>query len=230
VVVRVLVVEDEAKVAQALQRGLTAEHYDVTIASTGEDAFFLASSIAFDVVILDVMLPVRDGFEVLRALRARDVHVPVLMLTARDAITDRVAGLDAGADDYLVKPFAFPELLARMRVLLRRTRSPERARLTYADVHMDLVARTADRGGRALELTAREFDLLAYLVRHAGQMVSREMLARDVWKEAARATPLDNVIDVHMMRIRRKVDGDEPRKLIQTIRGLGFVMREASSS
>jgi two-component system copper resistance phosphate regulon response regulator CusR len=226
---RVLVVEDESKVAQALQRGLAAEHYDVTIAATGEDAFFRASSSAFDLVILDVMLPARDGFEVLKALRARGVHTPVLMLTARDAVEDRVRGLDCGADDYLVKPFAFPELLARMRVLLRRGWSPERARLAFADLEMDLVARTAVRAQRPLDLTTREFDVLAYLLRHTGQLVSREMLARDVWKEPARATPLDNVIDVHMVRIRRKVDGEAAVKLIQTVRGVGFILREEST-
>jgi two-component system copper resistance phosphate regulon response regulator CusR len=223
---RVLIVEDDAKVAQALERGLAAEQYEIATAATGEEAFSQASSMAFDLVILDVMLPARDGFEVLKALRTRGVDTPVLMLTARDAVEDRVQGLDFGADDYLVKPFAFPELLARMRVLLRRGRAPERARLAYADLQMDLVARTVTRSERPLDLTTREFDVLAYLLRHAGYLVSREMLARDVWKEPVRATPLDNVIDVHMMRIRRKVDGDHEVKLIQTVRGVGFVLRE----
>jgi DNA-binding response OmpR family regulator len=221
-------VEDEMKVAHALQQGLAAEHYDVTVASTGEDAFFQATSNTFDLVVLDVMLPARDGFEVVKALRARGVHTPVLMLTARDAVEDRVRGLDSGADDYLVKPFAFPELLARMRVLLRRGWAPD-VRLTLADLEMDLVNRQATRSGRPLELTAREFDVLAYLLRHAGQLVSREMLARDVWKEMARATPLDNVIDVHMVRIRRKLDGESPIKLIHTVRGVGFILREADT-
>jgi two-component system copper resistance phosphate regulon response regulator CusR len=224
-----LVVEDEVKVAHALQRGLTAEQYDVTVACTGEDAFFQASSNGFDLVILDIMLPSRDGFDVLKALRTRGVHTPVLILTARDAVEDRVRGLDSGADDYLVKPFAFPELLARMRVLLRRGWSPERVRLALADLQVDLVTRRVTRSGRTLDLTTREFDLLAYLVRHAGQLVSREMLARDVWKEPSRATPLDNVIDVHMVRIRRKVDGDSPVKLIHTVRGVGFILREEPS-
>ncbi len=227
---RVLVVEDEMKVAHALQKGLAAEHYDVTVASTGEEAFFQATTNAFDLVVLDVMLPARDGFEVVKALRARDVHTPVIMLTARDAVEDRVRGLDAGADDYLVKPFAFPELLARMRVLLRRGWLPERVRLTLADLEMDLVNRQATRSGRPLDLTAREFDVLAYLLRHAGQLVSREMLARDVWKEMARATPLDNVIDVHMVRIRRKLDTESPIKLIHTVRGVGFILREVETA
>jgi two-component system, OmpR family, copper resistance phosphate regulon response regulator CusR len=221
---RVLVVEDDVKVAHALEHGLATEQYAVTLASTGEEAFFQASSGTFDLVLLDVMLPARDGFEVVKALRARSVQTPVLMLTARDAVDDRVRGLDLGADDYLVKPFAFPELLARMRVLLRRGWSGERVRLTLADLEMDLVNRRATRAGRSLDLTTREFDVLAYLLRHAGELVSREMLARDVWKELARATPIDNVIDVHMVRIRRKLDSESPIKLIHTIRGVGFIL------
>jgi two-component system copper resistance phosphate regulon response regulator CusR len=226
VAVRVLVIEDEAKVAQALREGLEHEHYDVTIAETGEDGFFRASADAFDLVLLDVMLPGRDGLEVLRTLRTQGMRSPVLMLTARDTVEDRVRGLDAGADDYLVKPFAFPELIARMRVLLRRGRQAESTRLAVADLELDLVARQATRAGRDLELTAREFDVLAFLVRHAGQLVSRDMLAQDVWKEFARATPLDNVIDVHMARIRRKVDAEMPVKLIHTVRGVGFTLKD----
>jgi two-component system, OmpR family, copper resistance phosphate regulon response regulator CusR len=226
VAVRVLVIEDEAKVAQALREGLEHEHYDVTIAETGEDGFFRASAGAFDLVLLDVMLPGRDGLEVLRTLRTQGMRSPVLMLTARDAVEDRVRGLDAGADDYLVKPFAFPELVARMRVLLRRGRQAESTRLAVADLELDLVARQAMRAGRDLELTAREFDVLAFLVRHAGQLVSRDMLAQDVWKEFARATPLDNVIDVHMARIRRKVDAEATVKLIHTVRGVGFTLKD----
>jgi two-component system copper resistance phosphate regulon response regulator CusR len=224
--VRVLVIEDEAKVAQALREGLEHEHYDVTIAETGEDGFFRASAEAFDLVLLDVMLPGRDGLEVLRTLRTQGMRSPVLMLTARDAVEDRVRGLDAGADDYLVKPFAFQELIARMRVLLRRGRQAESTRLAVADIELDLVARQATRAGRDLELTAREFDVLAFLVRHAGQLVSRDMLAQDVWKEFARATPLDNVIDVHMARIRRKVDAEMAVKLIHTVRGVGFTLKD----
>jgi DNA-binding response OmpR family regulator len=226
VAVRVLVIEDEAKVAQALREGLEHEHYEVTIAGTGEDGFFRASAEPFDLILLDVMLPGRDGLEVLHTLRAQGMRSPVLMLTARDAVEDRVRGLDAGADDYLVKPFAFPELIARMRVLLRRGRQAESTRLAVADLELDLVARQATRAGRDLELTAREFDVLAFLVRHAGQLVSRDMLAQDVWKEFARATPLDNVIDVHMARIRRKVDTEAAVKLIHTVRGVGFTLRE----
>ncbi len=224
--IRVLVVEDEAKVAEALRQGLSRERYDVTVAHDGDVGFLEASSASFDLVVLDVMLPGRDGFDVLRALRSRGIQAPVLMLTARDAVVDRVEGLDRGADDYLVKPFAFPELLARIRVLLRRGRAGEPAKMTLADLSLDMVTRKVTRGERPLDLTLREFDLLAYLLRHAGQLVSRGMLARDVWKEQARATPLDNVIDVHMTRLRRKVDGDAATRLIHTVRGVGFVLRE----
>jgi two-component system copper resistance phosphate regulon response regulator CusR len=224
VALRVLVVEDEPKVAEALRQGLTSEHYDVTLARTGEEGFFEASAAPFDLVLLDVMLPGRDGLETLRTLRARGLGTPVLILTARDGVDDRVRGLDCGADDYLVKPFAFPELLARMRVLLRRNRPGEPVRLVLADLDLDLVARRARRGSRALELTPTEFDVLAYLLRHAGQLVSREMLAREVWRQPSRATPLDNVIDVHMARLRRKVDAEPAMRLLHTVRGVGFVL------
>lgn len=223
---RILVVEDEAKVAAALREGLTGEGYDVVTAATGEEAFFLANAQVFDLVVLDLMLPGRDGFEILAALRNRSMQMPVLILTARDAVEDRVAGLDSGADDFLVKPFAFVELLARIRALLRRGRVDQTLRLRATDIEIDLVTRRATRGQHVLSLTAREFEVLEYLVRHQGSVVSREMLARDVWKEPSRGTPLDNVIDVHMVHLRRKVDQDFPVKLIHTVRGVGFVLRE----
>jgi DNA-binding response OmpR family regulator len=224
--VRVLVVEDERKLAQVLSSALEAEHYQVVVAATGEDGFFRANAEAFDVVILDLMLPGRSGLEILQTLRQRRIETPVLILTARDGIDDRVLGLDLGADDYLVKPFALPELLARIRALLRRGRPSEVLRLKAADLEVDLVARRVIRGERLLELTAREFDLLEYLLRHQGHLVSREMLARDVWKEPRRATPIDNVIDVQMTRLRKKVDGDGSVRLIHTVRGVGFVLQE----
>jgi DNA-binding response OmpR family regulator len=223
---RILVVEDETKVAQALKEGLEAEHYEVVIAKTGEEGFFYANAEAFDLVVLDLMLPGRDGIEVLTTLRKRGLQIPVLILTARDAIEDRVLGLDSGADDYLVKPFAFPELLARIRALLRRGRTDQVLRLKAGDLEMDLVTRKVLRGHRVLNLTAREFELLEYLLRHQNQLVSREMLTRDVWKEPSRATPLDNVIDVHIARLRKKVDQDFETKLIHTVRGVGFILRE----
>jgi DNA-binding response OmpR family regulator len=225
---RILVVEDETKVARALQDGLVAEGYEVSIAHTGEDGFFLISSESFDLVVLDLLLPGRSGLEILAAIRKRGSRMPVLILTAKDAIEDRVAGLDSGADDYLVKPFAFAELSARVRALLRRGKAESFLRFQVDDLEIDIVSRIAMRAGHPLELTAREFDLLEYLARHNGQVVSREMLAKDVWQETARHTPLDNVIDVHIARLRRKVDDPFPRKLVHTVRGVGFVLREES--
>jgi len=223
---RILVVEDETKVACALCEGLEREKYDVVAAATGEEGFFLVNAEEFDLVILDLMLPGRSGLQILSTLRKRGLQTPVLILTARDAVEDRVRGLDSGADDYLVKPFAFPELLARVRARLRRGRTEQTHQLKYIDLEMDAMSRKVRRSGRLLDLTAREFELLEYLLRHKEQIVSREMLARDVWKETARATPLDNVMDVHINRLRRKVDEPFDRKLIHTVRGVGFVLRE----
>jgi DNA-binding response OmpR family regulator len=224
--VRILVVEDERKLAQVLVSALQAEHYDVVVAPTGDDGFYRANAEVFDLVVLDLMLPGRSGLEILQTLRQRHIETPILILTARDSVDDRVLGLDLGADDYLVKPFAFPELLARVRALLRRGRPSEMFRLKAADLELDLVTRRAVRGERLLELTAREFELLEYLLRHQGHLVSREMLAREVWKEPRRATPLDNVIDVQMTRLRKKVDTEAGERLIHTVRGVGFVLRE----
>ena len=223
---RVLVVEDEQKVANALREGLEGERYDVVVERTGEGAFFRVNTESFDVILLDLNLPGRDGLEILQALRQRGMKTPVLVLTARDSLNDRVAGLDAGADDYLIKPFAFAELLARIRALVRRGRVTETPRLLVGDLEMDLVTRKVARGGQPVELTVREFELLEFLMRYHGQVVSRETLARDVWKETARTTPLDNVIDVHIARLRRKVDLDQNLKLIHTVRGVGFMLRE----
>jgi DNA-binding response OmpR family regulator len=224
--VQILVIEDEPKVGRALREGLQAQDYGVTLASTGEEGFFLASSQSFDLIVLDLLLPGRDGLEVLSALRRKGMRVPVLLLTAKDAIEDRVAGLDAGADDYLVKPFAFPELSARIRALLRRGK-PEALEPTRLDtLAIDFKTRSVFREGQKIDLTAREFELLEFLVRNRGHVVSREMLARDVWKETSRATPIDNVIDVHMARLRRKVDDPFKRKLVHTVRGVGFTVRE----
>lgn len=221
-----LIVEDECKLAQVLSSALEAEHYDVVVAATGEDGFFRANAERFDLVLLDLMLPGRSGLDILAALRQRRVDTPVLVLTARDGVDDRVRGLDLGADDYLVKPFALPELLARIRALLRRGRPSDVLRLKAADLEMDLVSRRVVRGGRSIDLTTREFELLEYLLRHQGHLVSREMLAKEVWKEPRRGTPLDNVIDVQMTRLRRKVDPDAAPRLIHTVRGVGFVCRE----
>ena len=225
---RILVVEDERKVARALREGLENEGYDVSVAHTGEDGFFLVNTEGFDLLVLDLMLPGRGGLEILTAVRKRGLQTPVLILTARDAIENRVEGLDTGADDYLVKPFAFPELLARIRALLRRGKAEPVQRVKAADLDMDLAARTAARGTQQLELTAREFDLLQYLVEHQGRVVSREMIAREVWKETARQTSLDNVIDVAIARLRRKLDDQFDKKLLHTVRGVGFVLKESA--
>ncbi|TCK75897.1 response regulator transcription factor [Acidipila rosea] len=223
---QILVVEDEPKVGHAVQEGLQAEGYEVVLAGTGEEGFFLASSRAFDLIVLDIMLPGRDGLEVLAALRRQNSGVQVLILTAKDAIEDRVAGLDTGADDYLVKPFAFPELSARIRALLRRGKAEPATPLRIGALEIDPVNRTVLRKGLCLELTGREFELLEFLARNKGRVVSREMLARDVWKEPGRATPLDNVIDVHIARLRKKLDDPFEVKMLHTIRGVGFILNE----
>ena len=217
---RVLIVEDDGKVAQALSEGLGAEGYDVQVARTGEEGFFLANRERFDLIVLDLMLPGRGGLEILETLRQKNIQTQVLVLTA---------GLDAGADDYLVKPFAFPEFLARVRALLRRGRPEHALRLRLADLEVDVMTRSAARGGRAVELTGREYELLEYLLRHQGQLVSREMLAADVWKEPDRGTPIDNVIDVHIARLRKKIDQGVAVRLIHTVRGVGFIAREEAS-
>lgn len=222
----ILVVEDDPKIAATLREGLEQESYGVKVATTGEDAFFLLSSEPFSLVCLDVMLPGRTGIEVLRAVRKQGLGTPVLLLTAKDAVENRVEGLDAGADDYLVKPFAFPELLARMRSLLRRTSQSDLTRFQIADLEFNARSRHVTRSGKSIELTLKEFDVLDYLFRNKGNIVSREMLAKDVWKEASRATPLDNVIDVHMARLRRKIDSSHAQKLIHTVRGVGFMLKE----
>src|SRR5262250_1745591 len=222
---RVLIVEDEKKVAKALREGLEAEHYDVRLAASGEEGFFLVNHEAFDCVILDLMLPQRDGLEILTTLRKRGLQTPVLILTAKDTVDDRVRGLDSGADDYLVKPFAVPELLARIRALLRRGRPDQILKLQLGDLEMDLVTRKVVRAGHILDLTVKEFEVLEYLLRHVGHVVSREMLTRDVWRIAARATPFDNVIDVTIARLRRKIDDSFEHKLLHTVRGVGFILR-----
>jgi two-component system copper resistance phosphate regulon response regulator CusR len=223
---RLLIVEDDDKTARALQSGLQSEGFSVALARTGEEGLLVLTTETFDLVVLDWMLPGRDGIEVLKALRARGAKTPVLLLTARDAVADRVLGFESGADDDLIKPFAFAELIARIRSLLRRVPAAEPLRRRLADLQMDLETRTVWRRDRRIELTSREFDLLAYLLRQPGQVVTREMLAKDVWRETKRATPLDNVIDVHIAHLRRKVDDGRAMTLIQTVRGVGFVLRE----
>lgn len=225
---RVLVIEDDPKVAGAVKSGLQGEGYEVVVSPTGEDGYFRATTEPYDAILLDLGLPGRGGLEVLAGLRGHGLKIPVLVLTARDTVDDRVKGLDAGADDYLVKPFAFAELVARVRAMLRRGRPEEILRLRLADLQLDPITRSAARGGLPIELTTREFELLDYLLRHQGHIVSREMLARDVWKQPDRGTPLDNVIDVHITRLRKKVDQGAGARLIHTIRGVGFLMKDGA--
>ncbi len=221
---RILVVEDERKVLRSLRRGLEAEGYEVATASTGKDGYRLAAGEPFDCLVLDLLLPGRDGLQVLADLRRAGHTLPVLILTARDAVEDRVAGLDAGAEDYLVKPFAFAELLARLRALLRRGRGERETVLRAADLEVDLLQRRATRAGEEVPLTQREFEVLAYLVGHKNAVVTRDMLGRDVWKEPDHA--LTNVIDVYITLLRRKVERPGQRPLIHTLRGVGYSLRE----
>lgn len=223
---KLLIVEDDAKTAHAVANGLKAAGFTVDVARTGHEGHDAISAETYDAVVLDWMLPGRDGIELLRTLRARGRKTPVVLLTARDALEDRVLGLESGADDYLVKPFAFAELLARVKALLRRAGDSEPLRKRVADLVIDLETREARRGTESIALTPREFELLAYLVRHKGLTVTRAMLAKEVWREPQRATPIDNVIDVHVAHLRRKVDGAHSIKLIHTVRGVGFVLRE----
>ncbi|WP_230586818.1 response regulator transcription factor [Ralstonia solanacearum] len=195
------------------------------MAGTGEEGFFLLGTEPFDLVVLDLMLPGRGGIEILSALRARDAVTPVIVITARDAVEDRVHGLDSGADDYLVKPFALPELLARVRALLRRGAAEPALKLKYAGLEMDLVTREVARDGQPLDLTTKEFEILEYLLRHRGSTVTRAMIVRDIWHEVARAVSLDNVIDVHIARLRKKIDAGFDMPLLHTIRGVGFILR-----
>ena len=217
---RVLVVEDERRIAEFLCRGLSEQGYAVDVASDGEEALDWPAIAEFDAIILDVMLPVRDGFQVCRVLRERGVKTPILMLTARDAVEDRVRGLDSGADDYLVKPFAFSELLARLRALSRREHAALGTVLSVADLTMNTSARDVRRHGVSIELTTKEYALLEYLMRHANQVLTRTMIAEHVWNyDFDNAT---NVIDVHVRNLRRKVDEPFRTKLVQTVRGAGY--------
>lgn len=221
---RVLVVEDQQTLLQNLVRGLKGEGYEVVPAATGDEASREASCGAFDVVVLDLMLPGKGGLEILREIRAGGSGTPVLILTARDSVDDRVLGLDSGADDYLVKPFAFAELLARLRVLVRRGAAARETVLRAADLEMDLVARRVTRAGGAVELTAREFELLEYLLRHKDEPVTRDMMSQDVWREPTGA--MTNVIDVYINALRKKIERPGRASLIHTVRGVGYVLKE----
>jgi two-component system copper resistance phosphate regulon response regulator CusR len=220
--VRVLIVEDEIKAAAYLRKGLSEHGYIADIAKNGEDGLYLAESSEYDLLILDVMLPQRDGWSVIAELRRTGRQTPVLFLTARDSVPDRVKGLDLGADDYLVKPFAFSELLARIRTILRRGPGRRMESLRFADLELDPLGHKAVRAGKRLDLTPKEFLLLALFVRRAGEVLSRTLIAEQVWDMNFDSGT--NVVDVHVRRLRSKVDDPFEKKLIHTIRGVGYVL------
>jgi len=221
---RILVVEDERKAAAYLAKGLGENGFDVEVAAAGDDGLCRARTADFDLIILDVMLPRLDGWEVLAALRQSGKQTPVLFLTARDAVADRVKGLDLGADDYLIKPFAFSELLARVRTLLRRNPPRQPELLHVADLEIDVVRRRASRASQKLDLTPKEFGLLSLFARRAGEVLSRSLIAEQVWDVNLYSGT--NVVDVHVRRLRSKVDDPFPKKLIHTVRGAGYVLED----
>ncbi len=219
----VLIVEDDKRLGPTIQKGLAEQDFNALLAASGETALAMVRKQSPDVIVLDLGLPDVDGIDLLHTLREQAYNGPVLILTARDGLTDKVRGLDTGADDYMVKPFAFSELLARLRALLRR--SPASAQVLVAGaVTVDLVTRHVMHNNQSVDLTPREFDLLAYLAQHAGHVVSREMLAEHVWRESNRFTPLDNVIDVHVSRLRRKLAANSCTSPLQVVRGQGIML------
>jgi heavy metal response regulator len=220
---RILVVEDEKKVASFLKKGLEEEYYAVDCAYDGEEALYMVEANDYDLVILDIMLPKIDGLEVLQGVRDKGLPLPVLMLTAKDSIEDVVKGLDAGGDDYLTKPFAFAELLARVRALLRRKEREPAGELRVADLVLDLVTHTVSRGGQEIELTAKEYALLEYLMRQANRVVTRTMISEHVWDY--HFDPMTNVIDVYVNHLRKKIDLNSSQRLIHTIRGVGYTLK-----
>ena len=219
---KILVVDDDPKIRSVLGRGLRFEGYDVQIAAGGQEALQLARETPFDLVVLDLTMPRMDGLEVCRRLR-RGVNVPILMLTARSAVADRIVGLDSGADDYLTKPFDFEELLARVRALLRRTQPQSGEILTFADLRLNTGTREAERGGRRVDLTTREYELLLLFMRHPRQVLLRDQIMDRVWGDAMVES---NAIEVHIGRLRDKLEADDEERLIQTIRGAGYALRE----
>jgi len=222
---RILVIEDERKVAQFLKKGLQAESYSVDLAHDGQEGSFLARTEQYDAIILDVMLPKKNGFEVLKEIRSEGIRCPVLMLTAKSEVDDRVEGLNLGADDYLPKPFSFSEVLARIRALVRRSGSGTQGSvLAIADLSVNVLTRKVRRGERAIGLTAKEYELLEYLLRNKGRVLSRVILTEHSWDMNFDSET--NIVDALVNRLRRKIDDDFPRKLIHTVRGVGYVLKE----
>ncbi len=221
---RILVVEDEKKVASFIKKGLEEEYYAVDLAYEGEEGLYLAENNSYDIIVLDVMLPKKTGLEVVKELRDGGVATPVLMLTAKDSVSDRVNGLDSGCDDYLTKPFAFDELLARIRALLRRGTKEKSVQLKVADLVMDLPTHKVTRAGRDIELTSKEYSLLEYFVRNKGRILTRTNIAEHVWDY--NFDSFTNVIDVYINYLRNKVDKDFKKKLIHTVRGVGYTLKD----
>ena len=221
---RLLIVEDELQIAAFLERGLKEEGYAVDVVHNGNDALDWVAAAEYDGIVLDVLLPGRDGFNVLRELRARGDKTPVLMLTARDAVDDRVQGLDLGADDYLVKPFAFKELVARLRAVTRRQSDTRTTELRLADLTLDTLTHTAQRGERRIELTAKEYSLLEFLMRNPNRVLTRTQIAEHVWN--LDFVSESNVVDVYIRYLRRKIDDQSDLKLIKTVRGSGYLMSD----
>ncbi len=221
---RILVVEDEKKVASFIKRGLEEEGFSVDVAHDGDEGRYMAETNPYDLILMDVMLPKKDGLTVIRELREQDIISPVLCLTAKDTVDDIVSGLDSGSDDYLTKPFAFAELLARVRALLRRGTADRGAEIYFADLRLDPVAHKVWRGGKEIELTAKEYALLEYFMRNANQTLTRTMIAEHVWDYTFDS--FTNIIDVYVNYLRKKIDKDFDKKLIHTVRGAGYVLKE----
>lgn len=221
---RVLLVEDDPDLARSLRRGLSEASYAVDVATTGSEALERAEMNTYDAIVLDVMIPAPDGIQVCQQLRADRSAVPILMLTARDSVEDRVSGLDSGADDYLVKPFDFGELLARVRALIRRGGAQESPVFDVGDLRIDTRSRRVSRGGDAVTLTTKEYALLEYLARNEGRVVGREEISEHVWNESF--DPFSNLIEVYINRLRRAIDHKPSRKLIHTIRGAGYILED----
>ncbi len=222
---RLLLVEDEARIAHFVAKGLREESYAVDVVGNGKDAVYQTEINDYDVVILDVMIPGMDGFATCRAIRGKGKRIPILMLTARDGVQDRITGLDAGADDYLTKPFEFGELLARLRALLRRPRELHSPKIAVEDVVLDTASQTVKRGNREISLTAKEYALLEFLARNAGRVIGRAEIAEHVWDESF--DPFSNLIEVYINRLRRKIDEGSAKPLLQTRRGSGYVFGTA---
>ncbi|MDD5069475.1 MAG: response regulator transcription factor [Candidatus Omnitrophica bacterium] len=221
---RILLVEDEPKIASFISRGLKEANYVVDIVSEGNQALFQAEVNPYDLIILDIMIPGRDGFSVCRLLRAKGIDVPILMLTARDSLIDRISGLDSGADDYLTKPFAFQELLARVRALLRRKRTDKTTTIKLGELELDQLSRSVKRLDKEIKLTSKEYSLLEYLILHSNQVVTRTMISEHVWNEDFDS--FTNVIDVYINFLRNKIDKGFSKPMLHTLRGIGYILKE----